>query len=397
MATGMEPNLRSCACCKARKKRRLPYNGGLGEFGRRLAVVALFICAIVFVSGVVREEQPFLMFMTPISLAVAAIPEALPAVVAITLALGAARMAKKQALIRKLPAIETLGSVTYICTDKTGTLTANRMRAEEAYCDGELVATLRRGGPWEPLLQAMALNNDAQPDASGRVVGDPTEVALYSAAAVAGVAKHSLQVDYPRIGEIPFDSNRKRMSTIHGTPNGDFLSFTKGAFEELLSRSTSIATSSGEVTLPDEVALQRIANVMAAKGLRVLAFTMRRWRHVPSLITHEPVEKDLTLLGVVGLIDPPREGAAEAVQMCKAAGIAPVMITGDHPVTAEAIARRLGFLEGEDGVLHGKALAKFSTEDFQHRVDDIRVYARVAPSRSCRLCGLSRQEVKLCA
>lgn len=387
VATGMRTELgKIAALLQGAGETKTPLQRRLEEFGRRLALVALFICGIVFVSGISRGEPPLLMFMTAISLAVAAIPEALPAVVAITLALGAGRMAKRQALIRKLPAVETLGSVTYICSDKTGTLTANQMRAEEAYCDEELASTFRRGGAWERLLQAMALSNDVQSDAQGRLVGDPTEVALCSAAAAAGVAKDPLQLDYPRVGEIPFDSNRKRMTTIHAAPGGGFVSFTKGAFEELLSLSTAIETSAGEIILPDvDAAMQGIANEMAGKGLRVLAFGMRRWSHLPSLISHEAVEKDLTLLGFVGLIDPPREGAREAVHLCKTAGIVPVMITGDHPVTAEAIARRLGILEREDCVLNGKSLAKLSPADFQHQAGDIRVYARVAPEQKLQI------------
>jgi Ca2+-transporting ATPase len=387
VATGMATELgKIAAMLHGAEVVKTPLQRRLAVFGRHLAVVALIICAIVFVSGIARGEQPLLMFLTAVSLAVAAIPEALPAVVAITLALGASRMAKKQALIRKLPAVETLGSVTYICSDKTGTLTANHMSVDAAYCNGELVSIIPRTRPWERMIEAMALNNDAQPNDRAEIVGDPTEVALYLAAAEAGVMNGTLRLDFPRIAEIPFDSSRKRMTTIHETPDGGFVSYTKGAFESILSLSTSVVTSQGQIPISSVApVLQDVGTQMAANGLRVLAFGMRKWGGLPPVREHEAVESDLTLLGFVGLIDPPRPGAAEAVWMCKTAGITPVMITGDHPVTAEAIARRLGILEGNERLMNGSALAALSPADLERQVDDIRVYARVAPEQKLQI------------
>ena len=398
-ATGMSTELgRIAAMIQTTGEVKTPLQRRLAVLGRGLAFVALLICAIVFVAGIARGEPPLLMFLTAVSLAVAAIPETLPAVVVITLALGAGRMAKKQALVRRLPAVETLGSVTYICSDKTGTLTANRMRVELAYCDGELVSAIPRGGPWERLLEAMALNNDAQSDDVGRIVGDPTEVALCRGAAEAGLECGALRLDFPRVSEIPFDSIRKRMTTFHTAPHGGFVSYTKGACEEILSRSTAIATSEGLKALSTaEGTLQEVAAEMAAKGLRVLAFGMREWASLPAACFHDAAERELTFLGLAGLIDPPRPEAAEAVRICKAAGITPVMITGDHPVTAAAVARELGILEKNDRVLNGCALAALSASDLERQAGDVRVYARVAPEQKLRIVRALRARGEIVA
>ncbi|MBI5875265.1 MAG: HAD-IC family P-type ATPase, partial [Deltaproteobacteria bacterium] len=275
VSTGMETEIgRIATMLQTEEEAKTPLQKRLMAFGQRLAIAVLIICAIVFGIGIMRGESPLLMLLTAISLAVAAIPEALPAVVTISLALGARKMVKQNALIRKLPAVETLGSVTYICTDKTGTLTLNKMTAEEIYVDGKFVgADLRvcpkegehRGSPLQSLMTAMALSNDATSDASGNVIGDPTEVALYMAAEKAGLKKTILEKDNERISEIPFDSDRKMMTTFHKIPlappfskgdfsgfpplakggEGGFVSFTKGGVEIILDRSINILTSEG--------------------------------------------------------------------------------------------------------------------------------------------------------
>jgi Ca2+-transporting ATPase len=359
---------------------KTPLQKRLAQLGRRLAVAVLAVCAIVFGGGLLRGEPPLLMFLTAVSLAVAAIPEALPAVVTIALALGARAMVARKALVRKLPAVETLGSVTYICSDKTGTLTLGRMRVEAFYCDGVVAGTPGTGAPWEALLRAMALSNDARVEATGAVVGDPTEVALLVAARDAGVPRAELERRYPRVGELPFDSDRKCMSTVHKDPGGGLVSFTKGAVETILGQSVRILTAAGPRPL-DREALLQASDRMAADGLRVLAFGMRQWPAPPPALTPEAVEGELTLLGFVGLLDPPRPEAQAAVETCKTAGIVPVMITGDHPLTARAIARRLGIADDADAVMTGAELAACSPEAFAQRVRDVRVYARVAPEQ----------------
>jgi len=385
VATGMETEFgKIAALLQEAGEVKTPLQKRLASFGQRLAVAALAICAIVFVAGIARGEAPLLMFLTAVSLAVAAIPEALPAVVTISLALGARKMVQKNALVRKLPAVETLGSVTYICSDKTGTLTMNRMRVEEFFCDGVIERAPKSEGPWDELLRAMALSNDAGADGTGSVRGDPTEVAIFVAAADAGFERLEVEKDYPRVAEIPFDSDRKCMTTLHRDPAGGFVSFTKGAIEVIVEESRQMLTSSGSREVqPDELA--KVSERMAADGLRVLALGMRRWEDMPAVMTAETVERELTLLGFVGIVDPPREEAREAVGSCKTAGIVPVMITGDHPATARAIARRLGILEDGDAVMTGQELATLSQQELQTRVGHIRVYARVAPEQKLKI------------
>jgi Ca2+-transporting ATPase len=375
---------------------KTPLQRRLSQFGRRMAVSALAICAVVFAMGILRGDAPLLMFLTAVSLAVAAIPEALPAVVTIALALGARSMVRQNALVRRLPAVETLGSVTYICTDKTGTLTMNRMRVEAFYCDGMLEQRPSRGTPWDDMLRAMALCSDTRVDDDGTPVGDPTEVALTATARQAGLEKVLLEQKYPRIAEIPFDSDRKCMTTIHQHPEGGFLAVTKGAAEVILARAAHIATASGKIH-PDAAHLLGVNDRMAADGLRVLAIAMRRWSTLPEDVTADIVESDLVLLGFVGLLDPPREEARQAVEQCKAAGIVPVMITGDHPLTASAIARRLGIQDEADGVLTGEELERLSAEELRTRVRQIRVYARVAPEQKLKIVTALQQQGELVA
>jgi Ca2+-transporting ATPase len=379
VATGLATELgRIARLLDSAEEVKTPLQKRLAKFGARLAWAVLGICAIVFAAGLLRGEPPALMFLTAVSLAVAAIPEALPAVVAISLALGAAKMVKQNALIRRLPAVETLGSITFICTDKTGTLTQNRMRAE-VFWTGAVEDPKEE--PWPSLLRALALVNDAAPGADGRLVGDPTEVALLEAAGERGMDVEALRRQWPRDGEFPFDSERKRMATLHALNDG-WLACVKGAPEAVLQRCPWRVTARGPVPFDAEEALAQ-AERLAAQGLRVLAFAERRLDHRPTGI--DDAENDLSFIGLVGLMDPPREEAAAAVAECLAAGIKPVMITGDHPATARAIAQRLGILGPGGRVITGAELTALSDQELAAQVHEIRVYARVDPEQKIRI------------
>jgi Ca2+-transporting ATPase len=428
-ATGMKTELgRIAAMLQEGEEVKTPLQKRLTAFGQRLALVVLAICLIVFLAGLVRNELPLLMLLTAISLAVAAIPEALPAVVTITLALGARKLVKQNALIRKLPAVETLGSVTYICSDKTGTLTLNKMTVEEIFLDGELVRSSEFGvqssassiqhpvssimssehkdkktedvnefnqgedgiQPLPTFLTALALNNDVRIDQEGRLIGDPTELALVELARRNGFEKSTLEKIFPRIAEIPFDAGRKCMTTIHRLNGGDrkgdtYISFTKGAVDVLLEKSAFCLTSQAKIPL-DKQQLMSINEKMAEEGLRVLGAAMRYWPEMPNPLSPETVETGLTFIGLAGMMDPPREEAKEAIRLCRTAGIRPVMITGDHPVTAAAIARRLDLLEnGSQAVLTGRELEQIPLTELEEKVEDIRVYARVAPEQKLKI------------
>jgi len=402
VATGMRTELGKIAALLSGESGKTPLQKRLARFGQHLALVVLAICAIIFVAGWLRGEPPLMMLLTAVSLAVAAIPEALPAVVTISLALGAARMVRQNALIRRLPAVETLGSVTYICSDKTGTLTQNRMHVDCVRAAGETRAGLQDtydstralalGGseslraaqsPWRELGMAMVLCNDAMAGADGKLSGDPTETALLEAAQAAGFDKHEWQETLPRQAELPFDSDRARMSTLHRDGEA-VLMLVKGAPEGMLSLCVDQLAASGTVAI-DQAALQDAAEQLAAQGLRVLAFALKRLPHLPDMLDAATLESGLTFIGLAGLIDPPRTEAAESVAACKAAGIIPVMITGDHPATARAIASRLGIIEDGGRVLTGSELARLSLEEFEREVESVRVYARINPEQKIKI------------
>src|SRR3989344_5059987 len=365
VATGMHTELGKVATLLDTGDRSTPLQLRLAAFGKRLAIAVLGICAVIFVVGVLRGEAPLLMALTAISLAVAAIPEALPAVVTVLLALGARRMVAVHALVRRLPSVETLGSVTTICSDKTGTLTQNRMHAEL------LLARGVRWVPGDPLpgpahaeaLRAAALCNDATLQAQNeegqfgtRWQGDPTETALVLAAHAGGLDKAQLDVSSPRVQEQPFDSDRKRMTTFHRAADG-FVAYTKGAPESVLPRCTAHWTPEGAAAL-DTAQVLATAQQLAAQEL----------------------------LGLIALIDPPRAEAQAAVRDCISAGITPVMITGDHPATARAIAHRLGIVRSSDApVLTGADLATLDDAALRARVEQVQVYARVDPAQKIRI------------
>lgn len=385
VATGMDTELgRIAALLQAEEEGKTPLQKRLAAFGRTLTLAILATCALYFMAGIIRGEEWLLMFLTAIALAVAAIPEALPAVVTITLALGARRMARQNALVRKLPAVETLGSVTFVCADKTGTLTMNRMVVEAVYVGGELLHGADLAGRGEELLKALALCNDARMDDRGNVIGDPTEAALLSFAEINGLDEADLRRKFPRLAEIPFEAERKCMTTFHRT-GSKVISYTKGAAEVIADLSGTVLAAGGRERL-DAREIHAVIEEMAQEGLRVMGISAREWESLPDLISPWEIESDLTLLGLVGIIDPPREEVLEAVSLCKAAEIKPVMITGDHRLTAAAIARRLGILEGgEEAVMTGDELEELSMEEFEARVEHVQVYARVAPEQKLKI------------
>jgi Ca2+-transporting ATPase len=377
---------------------RSPLQTRLAAFGRRLAVLVVGLCIVIFVTGRLRGEPAVLMFMTALSLAVAAIPEALPAVVTVSLALGARRMVRQHALIRRLPAVETLGSVTYICTDKTGTLTENRMRVDTVRDLREMSDVPHLGASTGAthhdvplaLPDVVTLCTDVQQTPTGALVGDPTETALVRWANEQGVDTATVHRQWPRIGELPFTSERARMTTVHRAVNGDTrVACSKGAPERIISACDHMWTS--ETVLPISATarhdLLAQAEQMAADGLRVLAVACAIDRRTPS-DPIESLEEHQTLLALIGLLDPPRDEAREAVRLCRSAGIQVVMITGDHPATARAIAQRLGIIGAADDratVLTSRSLAEMDDEALREQAAHVRVYARVAPEDKLRI------------
>jgi len=385
VATAMDTELGKIAKLLSGEETETPLQKRLAKFGKNLSYIILIICAIFFVIGVLRGDEPMNMLLTAISLAVAAIPEALPALIVIALALGAKRLVEHKALIRRLPAVETLGSVTYICSDKTGTLTLNKMTVEEVFI-GENIP-LKQGLIQKAdqenekliwLLRAMALNNDVSRDDKGLVMGDSTEVATYEWARINQYKKEELELKFPRVAELPFDSVRKCMSTIHQTGH-EYIVFVKGAAEVLITKDRSLSKEDKEKFIDT-------SNQMASKGLRVLGFAMRSFSSLPPTIQPDSVETDLQFIGICGMMDPPREEVKKAISMCKTAGIKSVMITGDHPVTATTIAKMLGIVEREnDLAITGTELEAMSDDEFTRKVEHIRVYARVSPEQKLKI------------
>jgi len=369
-------------------EQQTPLQKRLASFGRTLGIVAIALTAIVFAIGLLRGEDVATMFLTAVSLAVAAVPEALPAITTIALAFGASRLVKQSVLVRKLPAVETLGSVTYICTDKTGTLTLNKMTVENVAAGdttlGALGANGSAGEGWNWLAHAFALSNDVTGEGE-RLVGDPTEVAFYVAAEKAGYLREKLDAELPRSAEMPFDSDRKLMTTVHALPKGGYVAFTKGAAEAIVERSVDAMDGSGGRVALDAGAAAALVEEWSVQGLRVLAFGMRYLETLPADHEMDELESGLTVIGYAGLVDPPREEARDAVATCKAAGIIPVMITGDHPATALAIAKRLGIADHKEQMITGPELDALTLEDFEGRVEGIRVYARVAPEQKLKI------------
>lgn len=387
VATGMRTELGKIASLLDHEVGKTPLQKRLAAFGQKLSVAVLFICAVLFLAGWLRGEMPMTMLLTAISLAVAAIPEALPAVVTITLALGAARMVRYRALIRRLPAVQTLGSVTTICSDKTGTLTVNRMHVD--------VLDVADAQAQREACKVLNLCNDAVRGAQGVWVGDPTETALLEFAAGQGWTPEQDRRHWPRIAELPFSAERARMSTFH--QDGDeVLMLVKGAPEAVVPRCTQLWGGTGGPHL-DATALHEQARGLARQGLRVLALACRTLPGLPASGDLDASECELSFLGFVGLIDPPRPQAQEAVAACKAAGIRVVMMTGDHPATAAAIARRLGIMDGNDKVMTGSELQALSLPDFEREVKQVRVYARLNPEQKIKIVQALQDQGELVA
>jgi len=378
VATGMETELGRIAKLLSTAEASLtPLQLRLKTFGQRLSLVVLAICAIVFVAGLLRGEDVVLMLLTAISLAVAAIPEALPAVVTIALALGARRMVARQALMRRLPAVETLGSVTFVCSDKTGTLTQNRMQVRAWYVDGEESASPpeRPSGSWPLLCDALAVSNDVEEGPDG-LVGDPTEIALCEAAAALACPKEQASSRLPRLAEVPFDSDRQRMITVHAAPDGgEPVVFVKGAPEVVLELCRMEPAARKAAT--------EAAERMAVAGRRVLAFATRRRPDADAPAAE--LEAELAFLGLAGLEDPPRPEAAQSVRECRGAGITPVMITGDHPATARSIAIEVGLLPEEGRIVTGRELDTLGDGQLEDLFDAPVGFARVSPEHKIRI------------
>jgi P-type Ca2+ transporter type 2C len=357
----------------------------LETLGKTMGIAVLAICALIFLVGMIYGREPFQMFFTAVSLAVAAIPEGLPAIATIVLAIGVQRMVEKHAIIRTLPAVETLGSASVICSDKTGTLTQNRMTVSQIALSGQVAALQEKLAHWglaEALLaEGATLCNDSQIKEDGEVVGDPTETALVTMALAAGQDKKELEAQMPRVAEVPFDSERKLMTTVHKQKRG-YRIYTKGAVDELVKVCSGILFD-GKVQpfrKADYAWIEQANERMAASALRVLAVAYRDSEVLPK----EP-EKDLVFIGMVGMIDPPRPEAKEAVAICRSAGIKPVMITGDHKITALAIAQDLGILKREREAITGAELSQMSDNQLAANIEQYSVYARVAPEHKVRI------------
>lgn len=376
VATGMTTELGKIAALVQTSESATPLQKRLGTFGKYLAAGAVVICLIFFGVGLLRGEPWMNLLLVSISLAVAAIPEALPAVVTVALALGAKRLVKSQALVRKLSAVETLGSVTYICTDKTGTLTLNKMTVEETDASPDFSLPVLANG--DALLTAMALNNDVTPDKDGKPLGDSTEVALAQYATERDYKRTALDGQFPRVAELPFDSERKCMTTLHQTDQG-VLVITKGAVGSLFEQ----LDAGQQADVPD---LRTRVDALAERGFRTMGYAGKLLAELPKTIDPATIETGLSFIGFVGLMDPPRHEARQAVAECHDAGIKTVMITGDHKLTAKAIAETLGIVTSDaDLVLTGPELGKLDDAAFAAIVETVRVYARVDPAQKLRI------------
>ena len=427
--TGMSTELGSIATMLQHvKSEQTPLQKRLDNVGKILAIAGGIIAFLIALFGFLRGEDIGEMFLVAISVAVAVVPEGLPAVVTVTLAIGARRMLARNALIRKLPAVETLGSVTDICSDKTGTLTQNKMTVtfigtpqNTIYLDGtdSNLNDIKFNNPdpsLSPILIAASLCNDSSisngnGENENKVIGDPTETALVIAADKFSLNKNDLEFSFPRIGEIPFDSDRKRMTTIHriNGQNSDLLgfagldskavspavSFTKGAFDVLLKISSKVFINNEIVDLDDNIrnTLIKTNKELAEKGVRVLGVGFKAFEETPE---DTKVEKDIVLLGLLGMIDPPREEVKHAVIKCKSAGIRPIMITGDHPLTANYIAKNLG-ISKDNHVVTGSELELLSDNELRKVVDKVSVYARVSPEHKLRIVQALQQQGHIAA
>ena len=411
VATGTDSEMgKIAAMIESVPEMKTPMQVRLDQLGRVLAIVSLVVCGIIFVIGLCYGRPLMEMFMTAVSLAVAAIPEGLPAVSTIVLALGVQRLAKQNAIVRNLPSVETLGSTTVICSDKTGTLTQNRMTVVEMGMGAEVSGLTSLSLLHSQLVQFSVLCNDAvisREDDSVTTIGDPTETALVDLGLRFGIDKDALLAEMPRVAEVPFDSERKRMATIHHTASGRYLVAVKGGVDEVLECCTKINVDDNEqpsrktssipsftvrnITGADIHRIFEKNEEMASKALRVLAIAYKYMDELPSDISAASIEDGLTFVGMVGMIDPPREEARLAVEQCRRAGIKPVMITGDHALTASAIATQLGIMTTGDRVLTGAEVERLSDDELREQCGSVAVFARVAPEHKVRIVKAFQQ------
>ena len=391
VATGMNTEVGKIAgMINAVEDQETPLQAKLNKLGKTLGIVAIVVCLIIFAIGLIQGKQPLTMFMTAVSLAVAAIPEGLVAVSTIVLAIGVQKMVKKHAIVKKLPSVETLGSATVICSDKTGTLTQNKMTVEKVYINDSTIDTekakdISQDKEMQKFIYANMLCNDTKIGNDGSLTGDPTETALIDMAIKLGIEAKKIK-EIERVSEIPFDSDRKLMTTVNKV-NGKYIVYTKGGVDELLARCKNYLLNN---EIKDDlenykISIKRHNEEMAQNALRVLACGYKEIDHIPSDEEMKNIENNLTFIGMVGMIDPPREEAKVAVEKCKTAGIKTVMITGDHKITATAIAKNLGILEDEKEALTGAELEKMSDEELEKNVRKYSVYARVSPEHKVRI------------
>lgn len=380
--TGMNTEMGKIASALAQAKdEATPLQRKLNQLSKILTVLVIGICVVIFAVGLMRAgfsaDAILDTFMVAVSLAVAAIPEGLAAVVTIVLSIGVTNMSRRNAIIRKLTAVETLGCTQIICSDKTGTLTQNKMTVVQHVADDE-----------KELEIGMALCCDAEWDAeAGQAVGEPTECALVNDAAKNGYSKTQLKEEYPRVGEAPFDSMRKMMSTVHETKDHKIIQYTKGAPDEVLKRCTYVWKDGQKMPMTEELRASILASnkAMADKALRVLCAARREWDEAPSNTEPEFLEQDLTYIGLSGMIDPVRPEVKDAIVECREAGIRPIMITGDHKDTAVAIGMELGIISGPEQAITGAQLDELSDEEFNRRIEEFSVYARVQPEHKVRI------------
>lgn len=398
-STGMDTELGKIATLmEETKEKKTPLQKSMDDFSKKLAIAILAICIVVFLLSIYRKTPVLDSLMFAVALAVAAIPEALSSIVTIVLALGTQKMAKENAIIKSLKAVEGLGSVSVICSDKTGTLTQNKMTTQEIYVDGSLIKSDEidlNNKVDDYLLKAAVLCNDST-SVDGKELGDPTEVALVNLAHIYGLKEIVIRNEFKRLKEIPFDSDRKLMSTVHTIDNKTIM-FTKGAFDVLLNRVTSIMTKEGvrPITEEDKQNIIDTNMELSQKGLRVLAFSYKELDGVRDLTLED--EDDYTFLGLISMIDPPRVESAEAVSDCIKAGIKPIMITGDHKITASAIAKQIGILQDGDMAISGLELNNMSDEELMRKLDHISVYARVSPEHKIRIVRAWQSKDKIVA
>lgn len=386
-AIGMETEVGKIAkLLKTTSEKRTPLQINLDEFGKKLSIIILIFCGILFGINVIRGGSAVDAFLFAVALAVAAIPEALSSIVTIVLSFGTQKMAKEHAIIRKLQAVEGLGSVSIVCSDKTGTLTQNKMTVEDYYVDEKRIAAADidlADGNQERLLTSSILCNDST-NADGQEIGDPTETALINLGSKLGREAADVRAQYPRQLEIPFDSDRKLMSTVH-TLQGQQTMIVKGAVDVLLTRMTSIRIGDTvrELTKEDKEKIEAQNLEFSRGGLRVLAFAYKELKGQETLGLED--EQDLIFLGLISMMDPPREESKAAVAECIRAGIKPIMITGDHKITAAAIAKRIGILKDESEACEGAVIEDMSDEELKSFVEGISVYARVSPEHKIRI------------